>query len=184
VSFYRPEFERALYVFAAVSASVERYGFKPPVLVGGAAVELYSASQIATGDLDVVIARQDRFEQALAEHGFVRPSGAGQFTGEWVHPDLGLGFQVVGDRLLGGLADISRVLLITIGAEGTIAVIAVEDLIADRMGQYASGAAPEMLTQARTLFSLYHDADLIYMERRIREETSGTYGLADLQAGS
>lgn len=30
-------------------------------------------------------------------------------------------------------------------------MIAVEDLIADRMGQYHSGTAPEMLEQARTL---------------------------------
>jgi len=29
-----------------------------------------------------------------------------------------------------------------------------EDLLADRMGQYASGSAPEMLEQARTLFAL------------------------------
>jgi hypothetical protein len=140
---------------------VERDGFKAPVLVGGAAVELYSVSQIATGDLDVVTARQDRFERALAKHGFVRPAGAGRFTGEWVHPELGLGFLVVGETLLDGLADVGRVQLVAVGEEGRIAIIAVEDLIADRMGQYASGAAPEMLEQARTLFSLYKDADLI-----------------------
>ena len=46
--------------------------------------------------------------------------------------------------------------------EGTFAVIAVEDLIADRMGQYASGTAPEMLEQARALFTLYEDPDLLY----------------------
>lgn len=50
-------------------------------------------------------------------------------------------------------------------------------MIADRLGQYASGTAPEMLQQARTLFSLYPDADLIYMERRIREETAGKHGI-------
>ena len=105
-------------------------------------------------------------------------------TAQKPEPDLGLGFQVVGDALLDGQADADRVRLIKVDPEGTLAVIAVEDLIADRMGQYASGTAPEMLEQARTLFSLYKDADLIYMERRIREETSGTYGLADLQAGS
>jgi hypothetical protein len=58
-----------------------------------------------------------------------------------------------------------------------LAIIAIEDMIADRLGQYASGTAPEMLQQARTLFSLYPDADLIYMERRIREETAGKHGI-------
>ena len=184
MSAFREQFEQALHLLASVSAALERDGFKPPVLVGGAAAELYSGSQIATGDFDIVTARQDRFERALAEHGFVRPSGSGRFTAEWVHPDLGLGFQVVGETLLNGQADVDRVRLIKVDPEGILAVIAVEDLIADRMGQYASGTAPEMLEQARTLISLYKDADLIYMERRIREETSGTYGLADLQAGS
>jgi hypothetical protein len=63
-------------------------------------------------------------------------------------------------------------------------VIAPEDLIADRMGQYASGSAPEMLGQARALFALCDGADLAYMARRISEETAGDYGLQDLQAES
>ena len=55
--------------------------------------------------------------------------------------------------------------------------------IADRIGQFASGAAPEMLGQAQTLFILYKDADHSSMERRIREETFGTNGIADLKTG-
>lgn len=89
-------------------------------------------------------------------HGFVRPSGAGIATRGWVHPDLALGFECV-------------------------AVIAPEDIIADRMGQYASGSAPEMLGQARALFALCEGLDLDYMKRRISEETAGAHGLQDLQ---
>lgn len=48
-----------------------------------------------------------------------------------------------------------------------------------RMGQYASGSAPEMVEQARTLFVLSKDLDLHYMERRIREETGND--ISDLQ---
>jgi hypothetical protein len=54
-------------------------------------------------------------------------------------------------------------------------------MIADRMGQYASGTAPEMLVQARRLFMLHPDADRDYMEKRIRHETVGNYGVEDLQ---
>lgn len=50
------------------------------------------------------------------------------------------------------------------------------------MGQYASGTADEMREQARTLFALSEGLDLDYMERRIREETAGEYGISDLQA--
>ena len=181
MSIFRPQFEDALIVFAKVSEAVEQAGFQRPILVGGAAVELYSASEIATGDFDVVTARQDVFETALKDHGFIKPSGPGQFTRGWVHPELQLGFQVVGSSLLDGHADRRKVRLVETREGDQFAVIAVEDLIADRMGQYHSGTAEEMLGQARRLFSLHKDADLRYMEQRIREETANEYGVADLQ---
>lgn len=181
MSIFRPEFEAALCVFAEISQAVEAAGFQPPVLVGGAAVELYSGSTIATGDFDVVTGRQDVFERALREHGFAKPAGAGLLTRGWVHPGLKLGFEVVGSSLLDGKADRDRVQLIAVAGE-RFAVIAVEDLIADRMGQFHSGTAPDMLGQARTLFRLYQDADTIYLERRIREETLNEYGIAKLES--
>ena len=181
MSLYRPEFEAALILFAEVSDAVEQAGFAPPILVGGAAVELYSGSMIATGDFDVVTARQDVLERILQQHGFVRPAGHGKLTRGWIHPDLKLGFEVVGSTLLDGKADRDRVRLIDVAGGEHFAVIAVEDLIADRMGQYHSGAAPEMLGQAVALFRLYQGDDISYLERRIREETSNEYGVADLQ---
>jgi hypothetical protein len=143
-------------------------------------VELYSGSAIVTGDFDVVTTRQDIFEQALQAHGFVRPSGHGKLLRGWIHPELGLGFEVVADNLLGGHADRDRIRLIEVSEAGAFAVISLEDLIADRMGQYHSGTASDMLEQARMLFALYPDADLDYLERRIREETQNDHGIADL----
>lgn len=177
---YRPEFEAALAVLARVSEAMKRRHCLPPVLVGGGAVELYSNSAIATGDFDLSTARQDVFEEALRGEGFVRPSGPGRATRGWVHPDLQLGFEVVSDSLLDGNADRDRVRLIAVGDAGEISVISVEDMIADRMGQYASGTAREMLEQARALFGLYPDADRAYMDRRIREETAGDHGIETL----
>ncbi|MGK6324849.1 hypothetical protein ACMGDM_17435 [Sphingomonas sp. DT-51] len=52
---------------------------------------------------------------------------------------------------------------------------------ADRMGQYGSGTAPEMLTQARTLFRLHSDLDQAYLKERIRHEAGDDHGLADLE---
>jgi hypothetical protein len=179
---YRPEFEAALRAFARVSTAMTRAGFQAPVLVGGAAAELYSASAITTGDFDVVTGRQEAFEQALRDEGFARPSGAGQSLRGWVHPELQLGFEVVSGSLLDGRAERERVRLIDFGGDGAVAVIAVEDMIADRMGQFASGTAPDMLAQARTLFALHPDADPGYLERRIREETSGEHDIASLEA--
>jgi len=118
----------------------------------------------------------------LRGSGFIRPFGDRQVTRGWIHPDLRLGFEIVGRTLLDGKADRDRVQLIEVQDGEHFLVIAVEDLIADRMGQYHSGSAPDMLGQARTLFSLYQDADLMYLERRIREETSNEYGLSELQS--
>ena len=181
MSLYRPEFEAALVLFAKVSEAMEAAGFQPPILVGGAAVELYSGSMIATGDFDVVTSRQDVLEAELQRHGFFKPTGPGKLTRGWIHPELKLGFEVVGSTLLDGKADRDRVRLIQVSGGERFAVIAVEDVIADRMGQYHSGTAPEMLGQALALFRLYEGEDISYLERRIREETSNDYGIADLQ---
>lgn len=181
MSLYRPEFEAALHAFAVVSEEIGRAGFAKPVLVGGAAVELYSGGAIATGDFDVVTARHDVFEAALLRRGFVKPTGAGRMTRGWIHPDLRMGFEVVGSVLLDGHAEADRVRLVEPVDGVGFAVISVEDLIADRMGQYHSGSAPDMLAQAKVLFDLYQDVDLGYLERRIREETCNDHGIAHLQ---
>ncbi|WP_430426885.1 hypothetical protein [Parasphingorhabdus sp.] len=117
----------------------------------------------------------------LQEHGFVRPSGPGMATRGWIHPELGLGFEIVGANVLDGNSDTARFKLINTGEDGNAQVISVEDIIADRMGQFASGNAPEMREQARKLFALYPDADKVYMEKRIRQETEGEYGVEDLE---
>jgi hypothetical protein len=176
----RPEFLAALRLFARVSRTMVEQGLGAPVLVGGGAAELYSGSAINTGDFDVVTGFQEAFGEALLREGFQRPIGPGHAPLGWHHPELKLGFEVVSSTLLDGLADRERVRLFSFAEDGWVAVISVEDMIADRMGQYASGTAPEMLDQARTLFALYPDADLDYLERRIREETLNDHGIDDL----
>lgn len=180
---YRPEFEAALRLLARVSAAMDARGFQPPVLVGGGAVEIYTLGAIVTGDFDLVSGRQDVLEEILREHGFIRPSGPGKATRGWIHPELALGFEVVSGVLLDGRADRNLVQIVEVGDEGAVAVIAAEDIIADRMGQYASGSAPEMQGQARALFAICEGLDMTYMERRIREETVNEHGVQDLHSG-
>lgn len=183
MSVWRPEFEAALRLLARISAAMDDAGVQPPVLVGGAAVELYTAGAISTGDFDLSTGRQDVFDRVVQELGFVRPSGAGMSTRGWVHPGLKLGFEVVSGTLLDGNADRDRVKIVAVGDDASIAVISVEDMIADRMGQYASGTAATMLGQAQALFRLSEDLDLAYLEERIRTETLGDHGVQDLHPG-
>ena len=81
-----------------------------------------------------------------------------------------------------GNIDAKRLLLIEDIAPGAAFVIlSVEDLIADRMGQYASGTARDRFDQARILLQLHPDADRGYLDRRIREETFGDHGIEDVE---
>lgn len=114
--------------------------------------------------------------------GFVRPSGVGSLLKGWIHPELQLGFEVVADAPMDGSVDSAHIRLVQpIGESALFRVISVEDLIADRMGQYSSGTALDRLEQARLLLQLHTDADLEYLERRVREESGGDYGIEDLQ---
>ena len=181
MSRYRPQFEEALRIFGRASEAMKARGLPAPVLVGGAAVEVYSNSAINTGDFDISTPWQKEFEEELQRLGFEQPSGPGIALRGWIHPSLRLGFEVVSSSLLEGMADRDRVRLIDLGGDGEVAIISVEDIIADRMGQYASGSAPEMLEQARKLYVLHRDADRNYMEQRIRQESEGEYGVANLE---
>ena len=177
MSAYRPEFEAALRLFARASEAMHAQGFQRPILVGGAAAEFYSQSAITTGDFDLCTFRQAELEQELQNLGFVRPSGAGQMLKGWIHPELKLGFEVVADTPMDGAFDRDTLVLVENTGAGGFVMISVEDLIADRVGQYASGSAPDRLEQARILFGLQPSLDRVYLARRIREETAGDYGI-------
>ena len=180
---WRPQFLEALRLLARVSEAMEARGLPRPVLVGGGAVEFYSGSALMTGDIDVTSPVQPELEEELRRLGFVRPSGAGQSLRGWIHPDLGLGFEIVGTSPMGGGIDPSRLRVVAFAGEAArFRIVSVEDLIADRMGQFASGTAAEMLGQARALFRLYPDLDCAYLGRRIGEETLGELGAKDLES--
>lgn len=88
----------------------------------------------------------------------------------------------LGSAPLDGHADRDRFVLVDgFASDASFTVIAVEDLIADRMGQHASGTAPDMLGQARALMRLHPDVDIAYLDRRVRYETAGEFGAKDVQ---
>jgi hypothetical protein len=179
---WRPEFLDALRMLARVSEGLAARGLPRPVLVGGGAVEFYTGSAVMTGDIDVTSPVQPELEEELQKLRFVRPSGPGRATRGWVHPDLGLGFEVVGNSPMGDTPDDPRTMILQIfKEEGGLRVLSVEDMIADRMGQYASGTARDLLAQAKLLYDLAEGVDQDYLERRIRTESMGDYGAEDVQ---
>jgi hypothetical protein len=179
---WRPEFLDALRMLARVSEGMAARGLPRPVLVGGGSVEFYTGSAVMTGDIDVTSLVQPELEEELQKLGFIRPSGPGKSTRGWVHPDIGLGFEVVGNSPMGGSVPSTELVMTRIiPGEPEVAMLSVEDMIADRMGQYASGTARDMLGQAQELYGLPIKFNRAYLERRIREESVGDYGVEDLE---
>lgn len=184
-SAYRPEYLEALQLLAEAFDEVVRAGYSRPILVGGAAVEFYTGGAVTSGDFDVVTpVAKEELERTLIARGFERPSARGSLLRGLHHPQLGLclGVECVLGELFDGAADTTRVRLVNIG-NGTVAFPSIEDLIADRMGQFSSTDSDfEMLDQARVLFrvgasDLANNLDETYLDRRIREETLGAYDL-------
>lgn len=134
-----------------------------------------------TGDIDLTTPAQPELEEELQKLGFVRPSGSGKSTRGWIHPDLGFGFEVVGNTPMGDTPDEVRTLVLRpFDEESGFRILSVEDMIADRMGQYASGTARDLLAQARLLYDLAGTIDQDYLDRRVRTESMGDYGVKDL----
>jgi hypothetical protein len=168
-----PEFREALALLAGASADYREATGHRVVIVGGAAVSFYTQGAILSGDVDMVT--DIGFEPFLIARGFVKENRANRLRRGYFHPDLPtLGFEFVSGALFDGRSDRDKLLAVPIGGSGSEVIFpAIEDLIADRLGQYASSKDrdTEMLEQARLLFSLASDYDPTYLKRRITEES-------------
>jgi len=180
---YRPEFVEALRLLAEAFADVVKAGYGRPVIVGGAAVEFYTGGAVVSGDFDVVTAAQVELENALIARGFQRPSGPGMLLRGVLHPRLGIGVEVVSGYLFDGATDKARIRVVSV-SPGEVNLPPVEDMIADRLGQFAGSNKRdrEMLDQAAVLYQiarydLDHPLDEAYLDTRIKHESSGVCDL-------
>jgi hypothetical protein len=180
---FRPEYLQALALFARACEDFVKNGYPRPVLVGGGAVEFHTGGAVVSGDFDFVAAARQAFEETLISYGFKREDRAGRLLRGLYHPELGLGAEIVSKPLFDGLSDVHRVQLVEIVDGKAVAIAPIEDLIADRMGQYlsTSNRVPEMLDQAIKLLRLADRLDADYLDKRIRDETHGELGLPDLR---
>lgn len=176
-------FKEALSLLAEAVAKVRSAGGAEPVLVGGGAVEFYTAGGFLSGDLDLVAPETEAIEEALISVGFDRPTGPGQPRRGVFHPGLGMGVEVVSGALMDGQADRARIKVINIGHDRSFKIIPPEDLIADRMAQAVSTRIPDqrMVAQAVLLYRLVQNLDEDYLDKRVKFETGADAGLAILR---
>lgn len=179
---HRENFITALSLVAEAIEEMAGRGLSRPVLVGGAAVELWTSSEVATGDFDFITENRIVFEEVLQTKGFVKPSGPGSLMRGLHHPELLIGVEVVSGRVFDGLVPDDRLVTISFDT-GSLVVISIEDAIADRMGQYASHEASnkEMLDQAITMLRIAAEIDREYLDKRIKVESSNSYDLNFLE---
>lgn len=179
---YRPEYLEALTLIARAASATVRAGGSPPILVGGAAVEFFTGGAITSGDFDLWTGADDLIRRNLLAVGFKDEDRQGHLARGFYHPDLDMGVELVSGHLFDGRCDRARLVLARIG-EDTIHLPPIEDLIADRMGQFNSSPqkVPAMLEQAAVLYLLADDLDDAYLHKRIQEDTAGDFGLPDLK---
>jgi hypothetical protein len=97
----------------------------PPVLVGGAAVELYTGGGYTTGDLDFVGVVPSHVATLLKKAGFARQGR------HWIHEKAQVFVEFPGSALAGG----ERAVRLRVG-DCEVVAIAPEDLLAERLGAW------------------------------------------------
>lgn len=135
-------------------------------------MSFYTQGQVLSGDFDLVA--DIDFEHALLAEGFRKEDRAGHLLRGYYHPDTPqYGYELVSGALFDGRTDHNKIRPIMVSDDAGVLFPPIEDLIADRLGQYAASnnKDEEMLLQARLLKALALECDEAYLRRRIIEES-------------
>lgn len=128
------------------------------ILVGGQAIDLYTAGTFATSDVDLVVNNKVVTEKLLNRFGFGKEA-----NGLWFNRDLNIVIQVIPESYSG---DINRVRKFRV-KEYEIKVAAPEDLIANRLysAKFSKSNIQLDLEQAVALLKIFADSiDNAYLD--------------------
>jgi excisionase family DNA binding protein len=151
---------RRLSFVALLTKGVVALGWSAPVVVGGHAVEFYTAGDYPTQDIDLAAASEPVAE-VLDTWGFERQGR------HWYDSSLGIVVEVPGGSLSPG----ERAHVVSVEVAGAIAyVLGIEDLIIDRLAACKQWTDEESCRWARVLAKGAIDLDLAYLVERSREE--------------
>jgi len=132
-------------------------------LVGGQAVETYTAGQFTTGDVDVTTTDREATEGLLSRLGFKKEGMV------WLSEKLGIAVHIVGSYP----ARTERIRTVEVGPY-TVRVIGVEELIIDRLRAAKFWRSERDLEQATVLFNGFRErVDLKYLTKRAHQEEVG-----------
>ena len=136
---------RRLLALGMLTKRLAKHGIEP-ILVGGAALEFYTAGGYATTDVDLAMTASQEVHEAFAALGFERE---GRY---WHHAELDLLFEAPAPAGLPG-EDSPRTETEVDGLR--IVVIGIEDLLIDRLRAWVHWRSDEDARWARRLAFLY-----------------------------
>jgi hypothetical protein len=158
--------ERKIRLMALLTSSLPK-NRRPPVLVGGSAIEVYLDGTLRTGDMDVVYDVK-ALEKVLRSWHFVLGGG----LRAWANEELGLAVDMVGDDYAGS---IEKVTTITTDY-GPAVITAIEDLVVKRLTSAKFWRARTDVEQAYLLARAHYDRiDWQYVEDEARKADVGDY---------
>lgn len=160
--------ERKLQVLAEMTQRLQAYDVRT-VLVGGTALELYTAGAYATADMDLVITDRARAVQVLQQMGF-QPHGR-----HWFHPDWEVAIEIPDTDLAG---DYTRLLELQLSDGRVVFCIGVEDLLVDRLNAAVHWMSAEDRRWAKELLR-EHAVRMDWGYLRQRAEAEGVLQLLE-----
>lgn len=161
---------KRLLFMGLLTKALEPQGIKP-VVVGGNAVEFYTAGGYATGDIDIV-APSEPIDEVLRSWNFRREGR------HWVSQELDIVIEAPSRSLED--QQYERACEVEIDAL-KVYILGIEDLIIDRLNAYVYWKSSDDGVWVKELIALHSDEiDWAYLESRARKE--GTAGaLAELR---
>jgi len=154
------ELARKMLLIGYITERLEREKPESVYVVGGQAVETYTAGQFRTGDIDIVTPDSKAAEEILEQIGFEREGMI------WLSKALGLAIHIVG--LSHKNSEKARIIH---AGPYQVRIVGVEDLIIDRLAAAKFWKSQVDLEQAKALWKGFRkQIDLQYLRKRAREE--------------
>lgn len=161
----KDEAKKRAYFMALLTKEIEKNGGKPPIIVGGEALEIYTQGNYTTGGIDLK-AEKEILEKILKKWKFQK---IGRI---WFSKALDIYIDWQGEKLDEGEEGEKRVNRIIIGKNLEINLISIEDLIIDRLASAKFWKDSDSFMWAKVLLEVKKatdkEIDLKYLKKRAK----------------
>jgi len=159
--------KKRAYFVALLSEEIVKKGGRPPIIVGGEALEIYTQGAYTTGDIDLKTPFK-LTEEILEEWDFFKGGRT------WVNEKLDIYVDLLGEALEEGPEAEKRVEQIEIAQSKIIRVLSIEDLVIDRLNSSKWWGDKDSRMWVKIMFEICRkigkDIDMDYLKKRASSE--------------